>query len=265
MNIHSIHSPVGRPWVLYPILAALLLFSGACATTSSGPAENKLLAQKRFNEAVKADSMNFKEEKYQKLREAIRLAPKEPIYRVALGNAFFKDLEFDKAERAYKSAIKVNPDFMGTYRQLGRLYVQKSQWDDAIFNLNRALSKSNVIDPIQLLNWLAYSHYQKGDLTQAEKSWLKALDISENEQIRVNLALVYKEAQHLDLARKSLLKALEKNPEFLTAHFALGEIYYQNSKLAKAKKHFKKVIQLEPLSKQAKVSQQILKRMSGKK
>ncbi|MEE8205311.1 MAG: tetratricopeptide repeat protein, partial [Nitrospinaceae bacterium] len=245
------------------MLAVLLIFAGACATTS--PADNKLLAQKKFQEAQKAGSLNLKKEKYQTLREAIRLVPKEPIYRVALGNAYFKNLELDKAEKMYLGAIKVDPEFMGTYRQLGRLYVQKSQWDDALFYLNQALSQPNVIDPIQLLNWAAYSHYRKGDLPKAEKAWLKALDIHDSDQIRLNLALVYKEAQRTDLARASLLKALELNPKLLGAHFALGEIYYRSNKLAMAKKHFSEVIQLEPLSEQARVSQEILKRMSAKK
>lgn len=263
MNKLSFHPPTLATGIRLAMLAILLMVAGACATTS--PPNNKLLAQQKFQEAQKLDSLNFKKEQYQKLREAIRLVPKEPIYRVALGNVYFKDLEFDKAEKMYLGAIKVNPKFMGTYRQLGRLYVQKSQWDDALFYLNRALSQPNVIDPIQLLNWTAYSYYRKGDLTKAEKTWLRALDIHESDQIRLNLALIYKEAQRTDLARESLLKALELNPKLLGAHFTLGEIYYRSNKLAQAKKHFSEVIQLEPLSEQARVSQEILKRMSAKK
>jgi len=263
MNKPSFHPPTLAIGIRLAMLAILLIFAGACATTS--PADNQLLAQKKFQEAQKANSLNLRKEKYQKLREAIRLAPKEPIYRVALGNVYFQDLELDKAEKVYLSAIKADSRFIGTYRQLGRLYVQKSQWDDALFYLNRALSQPNVIDPIQLLNWAAYSYYRKGDLSKAEQTWLKALDIHDSDQIRLNLALVYKEAQRMDLAQASLLKALEMNPKMLGAHFALGEIYYRNHKLAKAKKHFGEVIQLEPLSEQAKISQEILKRISAKK
>ncbi len=261
MRMHSHHPPPRRAWLPFSVLAGLLLFSGACTTVS--PGEKQLLAQKKFEEARGAGHLQH--ETYKILGEAIRLAPKEPMYRVALGNAYFKNLELDKAERMYLSAIKADPKFIGTYRQLGRLYVQKSQWDSALFYLNRALSEVNVIDPIQLLNWVAYCHYRKGDLAKAENAWLKALDIYESDQIRLNLALVYKEAQQWDLARKSLLKALELNPKLLGAHFALGEIYYRSKKLGKARKHFTEVIQLEPLSEQAKVSQEILKRMSAKK
>ena len=250
-------------WGRYVFILMLLIGVSACATNDAG--NKKMLAQKKFEEAGKAGSMNLKDEKYQKLKEAIRLQPQEPMYRVALGNAYFQDLQLDKAERMYLSAIKVDPDFKGTYRQLGRLYMQKSDWDNAIFYLNKALNTPNVIDPMQLLNWVAYSHYRKGDLPKAEKSWQKALDIHDNDQIRLNLALIYKEAQRYDLARASLLKALELNPKLMGAHFALGEIYYRSNKLAQAKKHFSEVIQLEPLSEQAKVSQEILKEMTTRK
>ena len=261
MRIHSHHPPSRRAWLLFSMLAGLLLFSGACTTVS--PGEKKLLAHKKFEEARGVG--HLKQERNKKLQEAIRLAPKEPMYRVALGNAYFKNLELDKAERMYLSAIKVDPEFVGTYRQLGRLYVQKSQWDNALFYLNRALSRPNIIDPIQLLNWVAYSYYRKGDLPKAEKAWLRALDIHDSDQIRLNLALVYKESQQWDLARTSLLKALELNPKLLSAHFTLGEIYYRSKKMGKARKHFTEVIQLEPLSEQARFSKEILNKLSAKK
>jgi tetratricopeptide (TPR) repeat protein len=260
MNTHSPHPSLFRTWSLVAVLASLLVLSGACATS---PSEKKLMAQQKYDEAQNLG--NSKKEKYKKLMEAIRMAPKEPLYRVGLGDEYFKDGQFDKAEKVYLSAIKVNPEFMIAYRMLGRLYMQKGQWDDATKNLNRALNQPNVINPIQLYNWLGYSEYRKGDLTKAEKAWLRALDINDNDRIRLNLALIYKEGNRLDLAQASLLKALEMNPKLPSAHFALGEIYYKRNKFGKAKKHFNEVIHLEPLSEQAKVSQEILNKLSIKR
>ena len=260
MNTHSPHPSLFRTWSLVTVLASLLVLSGACATS---PSEKKLMAQQKYDEAKSLG--NSKKEKYKKLMEAIRMAPKEPLYRVGLGDEYFKDGNLDKAEKVYLSAIKVNPEYMIAYRMLGRLYMQKGQWEDAIINLNRALNQPNVINPIQLYNWLGYSEYRKGDLTKAEKAWLRALDINDNARIRLNLALIYKEGNRLDLAQASLLKALEMNPKLPSAHFALGEIYYKRNKFGKAKEHFNEVIHLEPLSEQAKVSQEILNKLSIKR
>lgn len=248
--------------VWFCLVVFLLLFSGAC---SSGPSasEKKLIAQKKFNDALNTGP--HPQEKIKKLKEVILMAPKEPMYRVALGNAYFKELELDKAERLYLSAIKVDPDYIGSYRQLGRLYMQKSEWDKAIFYLDRALKQSNVINPIQLYNWKAYCYYRKGDLKKAETAWNRALEIHDSDQIRLNLALAYKEANQLSMARQSLLKALELNPKLMGAHFALGEIYYRSNKFSKAKKHFSQVIRLEPLSEQAKISKEILKQLAANK
>ncbi|MEE8127813.1 MAG: tetratricopeptide repeat protein [Nitrospinaceae bacterium] len=259
MNMHF--QPSFRTWLLLSILASLFVFSGACATVS--PAEKKLLAQKKYGEALGPG--NSKKEKYKKLMETIRMAPEEPLYRVGLGDAYFKDEKLEKAEKWYLSAIRVDPSYAISYRMLGRLYMQKGQWDDATLYLRRALNQPNVINPIQLYNWLAYSEYRKGDLPKAEKAWLRALDINDNDKIRLNLALIYKEGNRLDLAQASLLKALEMNPKLPSAHFALGEIYYQRNKFGKAKKHFSEVIHLEPLSEQAEISQEILNKLSARK
>jgi len=205
-----------------------------------------------------------KEEKRKKIMEAIRISPKEPLYRVGLGDVYFKDEKLDKAEKMYLSAIKVDPAYNVAYRMLGRLYMQKGQWNDATIYLRKTLNQPNVINPVQIYNWLGYSEYRKGDLPKAEKAWLRALDINDNDKVRLNLALIYKEGNRLDLAQATLIKALEMNPKLPSAHFALAEIYYQRHKFRKAKEHFNEVIQLEPLSQQAKISQEILNKLSAK-
>ena len=259
MNKHSRNPSSFRSWFPLIVLAGILLWSFGCATS---PAEKRLMAQKKYEEAQGMG--NSKNEKYKIIMEAIRMSPKEPMYRVGLGDAYFKGGEFSKAEKMYLSAIKVDPEYPVTYRMLGRLYMQKSQWEDATRYLGIALDQPNVVNPVQLYNWLAYSEYRKGDLTKAEKAWLRALDITDSDKIRLNLALIYKEGNRLDLAQASLIKALEMNPKLPSAHFALGEIYYQRNKFRKAKKHFNEVIHLEPLSEQAKVSQKILNKLSLK-
>ena len=128
MSTYSQHPTSFRTWFLPAILASILLLSGACASVS--PAEKKLMAQQKYAEAQSPG--HSKKERYKKLKEAIRMAPKEPLYRVGLGDEYFKDEKFDKAEKMYLSALKVDPDFMITYRMLGRLYMQKGQWEDAV-------------------------------------------------------------------------------------------------------------------------------------
>ena len=262
MNMHSKYPSSFSTWFPLSILAGLLLWSAGCATTIS-PAEKKLMAQQKY-EAAQAPG-NSKKEQYKQIMEAIRMSPKEPLYRVGLGDVYFKDGKLNKAEKMYLSAIKVSPEYKIAYRMLGRLYMQKGQWDDATHYLTQTLNQPNVINPVQLYNWLGYSEYRKGDLPKAEKAWLRALDINDNEKIRLNLALIYKEGNRLDLAQASLIKALEMNPKLPSAHFALAEIYYQRNKFGKAKKHFSEVIHLEPLGEQAKVSQEILNKLSAKK
>jgi Tfp pilus assembly protein PilF len=259
--MHSHYPSSFKAWLQLSILTGLLLLLAACGGVST--AEKTLLAQQKYEDAQSPGQS--RKEQYNKIKEAIRISPKEPLYRVGLGDLYFKDEKLGMAEKMYLSAIKVDPDYRIAYRMLGRLYMQKSQWNDATIYLTRALNQPNVINPIQLYNWLGYSEYRKGDLPKAERAWLRALDINDNEKIRLNLALIYKEGNRLDLAQASLIKALEMNPKLPSAHFALAEIYYKRNKFGKARKHFNEVIQLEPLSQQAKNSQQILNKLSVRK
>ena len=127
MNMHSQHPSSFRAWFPLSVLAGLLLWSGGCTTIS--PAEKNLMAQQKYESAHSPG--HSKQEQYKKIKEAIRLSPKEPLYRVGLGDVYFKDDKLDKAEKMYLSAIKVGPEYKVAYRMLGRLYMQKGQWDEA--------------------------------------------------------------------------------------------------------------------------------------
>ncbi len=143
MNTHSQNALPLRIWFPLSVLAGLLVLSGGCATSSG---EKRLMAQLKYEESQNPG--NSKKEKYKKLMEAIRMAPKEPLYRLGLGDAYFKDEKLDKAEKMYLSAIKADPQYTVTYRMLGRLYMQKGQWNDATHYLMQALNQPNVINPV---------------------------------------------------------------------------------------------------------------------
>ncbi len=234
----------------------------ACATQSTKKnSGNKLEAQKYYDLAEKAYSVKQKDEFYRNLDKAIELDPEEPYFHLVKGDAYFEDVKLDAAEQEYLTAIKLGIENPDGNRQLGRLYMQKRDWDSAIYYLKKATEARNLIAPHQIYNWLALCYYAKGELSNAEKTWVKSLGIKENGQIRMNLGLIYKEAAEFEKAKESLTKAIELDSKLVRAHYEIAQLYLKDRRFAEAREHFQKVIDLEPLGKSAKTSKEYLKLM----
>ncbi len=245
-------------------LLALPWLLMACATTSTKE-ERIFEAQQKYRESVKFANLKMRDEMYVGLKEAVLLDPEEPLYHFELGSAYFTDNKLEEAETEYLTTLRLQENFVEAYRRLGRLYMSQGKWDKAIHHFKDVLKKSGVSNPHQIHNWLAISYYAKGKISLAEKAWRDALDISENSEIRLNLALAYKANERYDLATESLLKAIELDPDLVRAHFELAQLYLKSNEKDLATKHFDQVIELEPLSKEGKASQKYLRLIrSGK-
>lgn len=262
MNLPPKFPAVGSWRLGLCFLILLGLFTG-CASTpdKSVPLE----ARKKYDEAQKYSSLNQRQKYYEELKSVIAIAPKDPFYRVALGNAYFQDNLLDLAEREYLRAVEEDSQYMNSYRQLGRLYIQKKDWPKAINHLKTALDGPGVLEPQQMFNWLAFSYYQNNQLNEAQKTWQKAVDIKDSAIIRMNLGMVYKLAGQPKMAYQSYFRALELDPKSAEAHFELAELYYKENNFSNARSHYKAVLQLEPLSKNAHFSRKRLEQMNLKR
>ncbi|MCF8721944.1 tetratricopeptide repeat protein [Nitrospina gracilis] len=242
-------------------VVALVFIIGLVGCASSITPREKLDARKRYNDAQKYNTLNMRDKYYQELFEIVKQVPDDPFYRVALGAAYFKDRKYAQAEKSFLRAVQLNSEYMQAYQYLGRLYMETEKWDRAIVYLNKSLEASKLLNPQQLYNWLAFSYYQNGQYNEAERTWQKALDIKDNDQIRVNLALAYKKAEQYELAYKSFLKAVELNPQSARAHFELGQLLFDEGDYLRARPYLQEAINLQPLSENARTAKAMLNRM----
>lgn len=249
------------------ILIQLLILPWLLTACATAPTKNENIfqAQQKYREAVKFGNLKMRDKMYDGLKEAVRLDPEEPLYHFELGSAYFTDSRFEEAEVQYLATLKLQDNFVEAYRRLGRLYMSQGKWDYAIDYFKDVLKRSGVNNPHQVHNWLAISYYAQGNINLAEKAWRGALNVKENSQIRLNLALAYKANERYNLAIKSLEKAVELEPELIRAHFELAQLYLKANKKSLAKKHFGTVIELEPLSKEGKSSQEYLRLIPSEK
>ncbi len=243
------------PWLL--ILSGLLLagYSGGCA---SDKALEKSQAQTKFQEGLERGSINDQKGMIASFREAVELEPRNEPYRVHLGMAYYLAGDIQNAEREYQQALEINKDSKDAYRQLGRLHMRSGDWGKAIKNFEEDLKRPGTVQPHRVYNWLALSYYSQGNFDQAERQWLKALELKDNAAIRLNLALAYKDQERFDQAMQSLEKAVVLNPKFPQAHYEMSQLFILNKEMNQAVRHFKKVIRLAPRSEWARLSQKYL-------
>ena len=221
------------------LLLAALILAGGCSTASdlaSMPEvsiESRSAARKKFIEGRQFLSLRMNSEALGSFRDAIDLDPKNASYYISAGAVCFTEKQFDLAEYYFKSAIELEPRSKGIYRELGRLYMAKSLWKKAISEFKKDLEISGATYPHEVYNWLALSYYQLKQFENAEREWLKAIEINDNAEIRYNLALAYKTRGEEDKALESFKIASRLNKDFTLAHFEAGQIYYKKQILEK--------------------------------
>ncbi len=248
------------PRLLAPLILSVPVALSGCASDGDS-LENALKAEAAYNEALQYQSVNKTAAVEEKIQEAIKLDPLEPRYHLNLGKFYFSENKLDLAEGQFLQTLQLDDASHEPYRQLGRLYLQKKDYSTALNFLGQSLTKKQLKNPQQIHNWMALCYYKTDDFSNAEKSWLKALNFRENEYIRLNLALAYRDNERFDEAEKTLKKAVIYKPGFAPAHYQLGLLYLKKQDFPKAKKHFNRVVSLQPSSQEAQDSRKFLELM----
>ena len=100
------------------------------------------------------------------------------------------DLEFGAAEEEFRIAIKLKPSYAPVHMWYAALLVAQQRWDEG----KREIEKATELDPLSQIIVLNHAFYY-----WARRDYPRALEL--------------------------LRKTLELNPDFPSAHFALGTIY----------------------------------------
>ena len=261
MSFLRAKTPVYKKWCGAVICLLILVLSTGCATAELMPDDNKVLAEKKFREALQAGSLNQQNKMMVLLKEAQELNPAEPNFHFFLGRAYFAQGDLGRAEQEFLESIKLNNNLKDSYQQLGLIYMQQGHWKKAIQYFREDLERPGTRQPQQVYNWVALCFYNLGKKNEAEIEWKKALEIKDNAGIRLNLALAYINQERFDQAKDFLQKALSLKPRFSQAHFELAQLYLKEAKKDQAVNHFQKVILYSPRGDLAKKSHEYINRI----
>jgi tetratricopeptide (TPR) repeat protein len=136
------------------------------------------------------------------------LLPKPDLLRgVALGDS----KQYEKAEKAYKEALRINPNDAFAHNNLGGLLKELKRYKEA------------------------------------EKEYKEVLRInSDDAWAHNNLGLLLYELKRYEEAEKEYKKALQTNPDYAKAHYNLGNLLYDLKRYPGAEKEYKEALQINP-------------------
>ena len=147
----------------------------------------------------------------QAYQKAIKLDP-EIEWQFALASLYYDTKQYSQYEKALKEILKKAPEDADALNALGFFYVeQHKQLDEAKRLIDRALQIAP--NRFYILDSLGWWYYVKGDLPEAEKWLLKALDLQMDDEVLLHLVKVLKKEGKTDEALEWAQKGLQQFPK----------------------------------------------------
>ncbi len=191
--------------------------------------------------------------------EAVKLAPKKPEIHAGLAQAYHRKKAYQLAEEQYQKALELDGDNPQYHNNLGALYLDMRQWDDAVRHFRLAANNLLFDRPAVARAGMAAALIQKGDYVSAIEAGKKALrDDYQLPQAHYFLGEAYTALGQLDQAVTSYKNAIELAPNYLLAHYSLGKVYLKLKQNELARTELEKVIELAPRSEQARMARDYL-------
>ncbi len=172
-----------------------------------------------------------------------------------LGNSYWDAGDIKTATDNYLKAIKLNPQNLEAYNNLGMLYSSQKIYDEAIKCHEKALKINPEIPEVH--NNLGTVYFDVGETQKAIKHHEQAVklrpgyaeafynlgnDYKGNEKYKLAL----KEPGNLEKALTCYLKAIELNPFLVNAYVNLGLVYHYRNEPGKELSCYKKAEELSP-------------------
>ena len=152
---------------------------------------------------------------------------------------------FDKATEEYHRAIFLNKDYADAYKGLGILNKTARNYDDAIANLQKSISKMPFDK--QAYNELAICYMDTNKLPNAMKALRRAIKIDPNYiEPQFNLAIVHEMLNENDLAFNIYSKIIEQRPSYLAAYNNMAILHLRSGDVPQSLELFKRLIDINP-------------------
>ena len=170
-------------------------------------------------------------------RSAVKLKPNYPEGHNNLGNALASLKEWEPAVEAFRTALAQRPDFVDAHFNLGAALLGAEDFDGAIVALRRAIELNPNF--AEAHGSLGNAFSAKGEYSAAIDSYRKAAELQpESAMAHSNLAAALSAAGEFDAALAEARRSLEITPDYADAHVTVGVIQLLRGELAEGWKHY---------------------------
>ncbi|HVN68355.1 MAG TPA: tetratricopeptide repeat protein [Candidatus Binatia bacterium] len=210
-------------------LALAALLPAFAVTALPAPAENVILNADAHKMADQQAAITYAREliaagqmdaAVEALAAFVATHPDAPEAARFLGDLYYRQGHFDRAEAVYQQLLARNPHDKETHNRLGVVYATQNRVDDAIAQFNSALPGTDSIRDLVML------HLRKGDLAQyrAEMERLAVAEPNDSD-IQEELGEIYETIRRPGDAIVYFRRALDSDGRSVPALNGLGMAY----------------------------------------
>lgn len=155
-----------------------------------------------------------------------------------------------QAAEVQEEQVKQKEEFLSLkeHFDLGNTYLRQKNYDEAIFQFERALGMAKIGNLSVILTRIADTHTAAGKLPEAEENYLKALELQpDSPGVRNNYGQALARMGRLEEALGEIGKAAELNPDRAAQYYLnLGIILTNAGKMDDSAVAFEKSIEFNP-------------------
>ena len=203
------------------------------------------------------------------LREAEKLVAvtKNEKNLLALGQVYLSRKEFDRAIEAFDRIIKINPRNWDAYLYMAQAYEGKRLFREAMTFYSKVVNAEPdtkagreaklMLDRLQIKIHFenAGEYKKKGDVEGALRETQMLLELTPDDPIALyNAGVLYYMFEMPDRALSLLIKAIERAPDYATAHLQLAFVYEHLRRYTEAEAEFNAVLSLVKEGKEADIA-----------
>lgn len=153
--------------------------------------------------------------------------------------------KINEAIDSYKKAIKLAPDQMFPWNNLGNLYSELGSNDEAIVSFKKAVE----YDPTDAVSWNGFGNVYRrmGRIDESVAAYQKAIELAPTYANPWNgLGNVYESTERIEDAISAYRKAIELNQRFINPWLRLGDISGKERRNEQAITAYQKAIEIDP-------------------
>jgi protein O-mannosyl-transferase len=164
---------------------------------------------------------------------AVEVTPRWPYLQNYIGAYYSLQKNFPEAERYYKEALAINPNYFDSLSNLGDVYQQQGKFFEAEQSYQKAIEYGAPYANTYFNLGVVLTAQKK--LAAAEQPLIKALEIKpSNTKARYNLGWVYDNQGKPALAEQAYLETLQYDPAYPEPRINLGSLLTRQGRYPEA-------------------------------